>query len=109
MWRAVGEGGGSRAACSPAQSAAVTAMAGAVFSGSMDGWLRAYSSVDGRVIWSFDTAREFKAVNGAAGKGGAIDSAGPVVAGGMVFTTSGYSLFGGAPGNVLLAFGLDSE
>jgi polyvinyl alcohol dehydrogenase (cytochrome) len=109
VWRAAAPVCGDRAACSPAQSAAVTAMAGAVFSGSMDGWLRAYSSVDGRVIWAYDTVREFKAVNGAAGKGGAIDSAGPVVAGGMVFTTSGYSLFGGAPGNVLLAFGLDSE
>jgi polyvinyl alcohol dehydrogenase (cytochrome) len=98
-----------RKACSPAQSAAVTAMPGAVFSGSVDGHLRAYASEDGRVIWDFDTAREYKTVNGEAGRGGSIDSAGPVVAGGMVFTTSGYSLFGGMAGNVMLAFGLDKQ
>ena len=68
---------------------------------------RAYASEDGRVVWDFDTAREYGTVNGVAGRGGSIDSAGAVVAGGMVFTTSGYSLFGGMAGNVLLAFGLD--
>lgn len=98
-----------RAACSPAQPAAVTAMPGVVFSGSMDGHLRAYSSEDGRVIWDVDTAREYRTVNGVAGRGGSFDSAGPVVAGGMVFATSGYSLFGGMAGNVLLAFGLDKH
>jgi hypothetical protein len=30
-----------------------------------------------------------------------------VIAGGMVFVNSGYPRFGGAPGNVLLAFGLE--
>jgi polyvinyl alcohol dehydrogenase (cytochrome) len=37
--------------CSPAQSAAVTAIPGVVFSGSVDGHLRAYSSSNGAVIW----------------------------------------------------------
>ena len=31
--------------------------------------------------------------------------AGPVIAGGMVFTNSGYGMWQGLPGNVLLAFG----
>ena len=60
--------------------------------------------VDGRTIWDVDTARRYETVNGVAGTGGSIDGAGPVVAGGMVFVNSGYSRFGGMPGNVLLAF-----
>ena len=31
----------------------------------------------------------------------------PYLQGGMVFVNSGYPRFGGAPGNVLLAFGID--
>ena len=46
--------------CSPAQSAAVTAIPGVIFSGSVDGHLRAYSSTNGKVLWDTDTAREFR-------------------------------------------------
>ena len=59
------------------------------------------------MIWDYDTARDYQTVNGVAGKGGAMDVAGPVVAGGMLFAVSGYPARGGIPGNVLLAFGLD--
>jgi polyvinyl alcohol dehydrogenase (cytochrome) len=90
--------------CSPAQSSAVTAMPGVVFSASMDGHVRGYSSEDGKILWDFDTAREFKTVNGIKAKGGTIDGPGVVVSGGMVLLNSGYSRFGGMPGNVLLAF-----
>jgi polyvinyl alcohol dehydrogenase (cytochrome) len=90
--------------CSGAQSAAITAIPGVVFSGSIDGHLRAYSTSDGRVLWDFDTAREFPTVNGVKANGGSIDAPGPVVVGGMVFTNSGYGMFRGKPGNVLLAF-----
>jgi polyvinyl alcohol dehydrogenase (cytochrome) len=94
-----------RAGCSPAQSAAVTAIPGAVFSGSIDGHLRAYSTEDGRVLWDFDTAREFTAVNGVGGAhGGSIDGPGPVIVNGMLYVNSGYARTGGMPGNVLLAF-----
>jgi polyvinyl alcohol dehydrogenase (cytochrome) len=109
MWQAPPPGCGDRKSCSPAQSAAVTAMPGVVWSASVDGHLRAYSSSDGKIIWDYDTAHEYQTVNGAPGRGGAIDVAGPVVAGGMLFTISGYPARGGLPGNVLLAFGLDSE
>ena len=95
---------GSAPGCSPAQSSAVTAIPGVVFSGSMDGHLRAYSSEDGKVLWDFNTVREFPAVNGVKANGGALDGPGPVVVNGMVFVNSGYARFGGAPGNVLLAF-----
>jgi len=90
--------------CSPAQSAALTAIPGIVFSGSMDGHMRAFASEDGQLVWDFDTRRDFTTVNGVAAKGGTIDGPGPVVVNGMVFMNSGYGRFGGAPGNVLLAF-----
>ena len=89
--------------CSPAQQAAVTAIAGVVFSGALDGHLRAYSTRDGKVIWDLDTAKEYDTVNGIKARGGAIDGPGAIVVGGMVFVNSGYTRFGGAPGNVLLA------
>jgi polyvinyl alcohol dehydrogenase (cytochrome) len=95
--------------CSPAQSAAVTAIAGVVFSGALDGHMRAWSSADGRVIWDFDTAREFPTVNGQPARGGSIDATGAAVAGGLVFVNSGYNQFGGIPGNVLLAFSVDGK
>ena len=99
----------AQAFCSPAQSAAVTAIPGAVFSGSLDGHMRAYSSADGSVIWDVDTAREFPTVNGKPARGGSIDATGAAVAGGLVFVTSGYDQFGGMPGNVLLAFSVDGK
>ncbi len=93
--------------CTNAQSAAVTAIPGVVFSGSVDGRLRAYSTANGSILWDFNTAQEYTTVNQVKAKGGALDAAGPAVAGGMVFVNSGYGLWGGAPGNVLLAFGAD--
>jgi polyvinyl alcohol dehydrogenase (cytochrome) len=93
--------------CTPAQMAPATAIPGVVFSGSMDGHLRAYSTAGGRVIWDFDTLRGFQTVNGVTARGGSMSGAGPVVAGGMLFVNSGYAQTGGISGNVLLAFGVD--
>lgn len=95
---------GNADGCSPAQSAALTAIPGVVFSGSMDGHIRAYSTENGKILWDFDTAKDFPTVNGVKAKGGSIDGPGPVVVNGMLFVTSGYARFGGAAGNVLLAF-----
>jgi polyvinyl alcohol dehydrogenase (cytochrome) len=92
--------------CGPAQSAALTAIPGVVLSGSADGAVRAYASVDGGVLWTFDTSRDFATVNGVKANGGSIDGPGPVVAGGMLYVTAGNGGFVGTPGNVLLAFGL---
>jgi polyvinyl alcohol dehydrogenase (cytochrome) len=98
-----------RAICSPAQSAAVTAIPGVVFSGSVDGHLRAYSTSNGTVLWDLDTAREFETVNGKPARGGSLDVAGPAVVNGMVFVNSGYGQWGGIPGNVLLVFSVDGK
>ena len=100
---------GDRKPCSPAQSAAVTVIPGVVFSGSMDGHLRAYATKDGKVLWDFDTFGDYETVNGVDANGGSLDAAGPVVVGGMLFVNSGYGYFGGKPGNVLLAFSMDGK
>ena len=85
--------------------APITVIPGAVFQGTSTGTIYAFSTVDGRALWSFETARPFETVNGVPAKGGNINAAGPVVAGGMLFVSSGYSdLGGGVRGNVLLAF-----
>jgi polyvinyl alcohol dehydrogenase (cytochrome) len=93
--------------CSAAQMAPATMIPGVVFSGSMDGHLRAYDSATGKVIWDFDTLRDFPTVNGVRAKGGSLNATGPTLAGGMLFLNSGYGALGGMPGNVLLAFSLD--
>ena len=100
---------GTRPRCSPAQSAAVTAIPGVAFSGSVDGHMRGYSTTDGKVIWDFDSESEFKTVNGVPGRGGSIDGPGPVISGGMLFMGSGYVGAGGAPGNVLLGLSVDGK
>jgi polyvinyl alcohol dehydrogenase (cytochrome) len=109
VWSAPPAVCGDRPSCSPAQSAAVTAIPGVVFSGAVDGRLRAYSATDGKVLWEFDTAQEFTGVNGVKGKGGAMDGPGPTISGGMLFVGSGYGVWGGLPGNVLLAFSVDGK
>ncbi len=105
LWHTPPPGCGDRRPCSPAQAAAVTAIPGVVFSGSVDGHLRAYSTQDGEILWDYDTVREFTAVNGVQAKGGSLNNGGPAIVGGMLFTNSGYSHHSGViAGNVLLAF-----
>jgi polyvinyl alcohol dehydrogenase (cytochrome) len=94
----------SKKGCSPAQMAPATLISGAVFSGSMDGHLRAYSTLDGKVIWDFDTLRDFDTVNGVKAHGGSMNATGPTIADGMMFVNSGYAQLTGMSGNVLLAF-----
>ncbi|HEY6344774.1 MAG TPA: PQQ-binding-like beta-propeller repeat protein [Bryobacteraceae bacterium] len=94
--------------CSAAQPAPVSVIPGVAFLGSWDGHIRAYSTNVGAIIWDYDTAQEFETLNGVKAHGGSINSMGPVIAGGMLYITSGYS--GNAmPGNVLLAFSADGR
>jgi len=95
--------------CSAAQPAPVTMIPGVLFLGSMDGHLRAYDSRDGKIIWDFDTLRDFQTVNGVKAHGGSINGAGVVVVDGMLYTNSGYARLPVMPGNVLLAFSVDGK
>lgn len=93
--------------CSAGQLAAVTAVRGVVFSGAMDGHLRAYSAANGKILWDFDTASHFPTVNGVKGHGGSTSGSGPVVVGDRLYVTSGFDVTAGMPGNLILAFQLE--
>ena len=108
-WNTPHPGCNNRPGCSPAQSAAVTAIPGVIFSGGLDGHLRAYSASRGEIIWDFNTEQDFQTTNGVTANGGSIDGPGAVVADGMVFSNSGSSFIGATPGNVLLAFSVDGR
>ncbi len=83
----------------------LTAIPGVVFSGGWDGVLRALSTANGKVLWEYNTVMDYQTVNGVAAKGGSMGAAGPVVAGGTLYVSSGYvGVKNGMPGNVLLAF-----
>jgi polyvinyl alcohol dehydrogenase (cytochrome) len=91
-------------ACDRGFSPPPTAIPGAVFQPSFDGWLRAYAERDGELLWQYNTVRDFTTVSGETARGGSIESAGAIVADGSVLVNSGYLFGGRMPGNVLLAF-----
>jgi polyvinyl alcohol dehydrogenase (cytochrome) len=80
---------------------------GAAFSGSMDGHLRAYSTIDGKILWDYDTAKDFATVNRVKAGGGSLDQGGATIVNGVVYVNSGSER--GDPGNVLLAFSVDGK
>jgi polyvinyl alcohol dehydrogenase (cytochrome) len=94
--------------CLRAQAAATSVIPGIVFSGAFDGHLRAHSTVDGKIVWDFDTAPAQNTVNGLHVEGGSIDATGPVIANGMVYINSGYGSWGKS-GRLLLAFSVDGK
>jgi hypothetical protein len=59
--------------CLSASIAAATAIPGAVFQGTADGHVRAYSTSGGSPLWDFDTGRSFRAVNGIDATGGQVN------------------------------------
>ncbi len=97
--------------CTNGLSAAPTAVDGAVIEGSMDGFLRAYDSRTGKVIWDFDLGQaSFTPVNAAEPmKGATINAAGATVSGGTLFQISGYQSSNPAATNLLLAFTVDGS
>jgi polyvinyl alcohol dehydrogenase (cytochrome) len=95
--------------CQTAMSAAISTIPGIVFAGGVDGHFRAYDSKSGEIVWDFDAAHPYETVNAVPAKGGSFDAPGPTIANGMVFTASGYGMWGGSAGNVLLAFSVDGK
>ena len=84
-----------------------TAIPGVIFSGSLDGHLRAYDANDGSVIWDFNTAQQFQTTNGVKGHGGSLNGAGPAIVDGVLYVNTGYT--NAMDGNVLLAFAPDRK
>jgi polyvinyl alcohol dehydrogenase (cytochrome) len=95
--------------CSGVESAAVSVIPGIVFSGAADGHLRAYAVADGSVVWDFDTAQTYDAVNGVRASGGSLGTEGPVIANGFLYVNSGEGRFSGHRGNALIAFAPDAK
>ncbi|MEP5764181.1 MAG: PQQ-binding-like beta-propeller repeat protein [Halieaceae bacterium] len=93
--------------CQPGISAPATAIEGGVVAGAMDGHLRAYDRLTGKVIWDVDTTLPVPTLDGKTSRGGSIGgSSGPVFKDGMLFINSGYGIYFHMPGNVLQAYGL---
>jgi polyvinyl alcohol dehydrogenase (cytochrome) len=95
--------------CAGAQRTAVTAMPGVVFAGSSNGHMRAYSAATGKVLWDFDTAHSWPAVNGVSAQGGSIEGIATAIAEGRLLVMSGFATFGGGRGNALVAFTIDGK
>jgi polyvinyl alcohol dehydrogenase (cytochrome) len=85
-----------------------------VFSGTTDGWFRAYDAATGEILWAHSTTAEtYDTVNQVKGQpGGSIDGLGAAVGGGMIYVVSGFngaSRTGGNGVNVLLAYSVDGR
>jgi polyvinyl alcohol dehydrogenase (cytochrome) len=107
IWKTASPACTGRKGCLSANSAAPVVTPGIVWAGGLDGIIRAYDAATGKIIWEFDTVKDFETVNGIKGHGGAIDGPPPVISNGMLFVNSGYGLFSQLPGNVLLAFAIE--
>jgi polyvinyl alcohol dehydrogenase (cytochrome) len=89
-----------KALCASVMMAPI-AIPGAVLAGSLNGYIHAFDDQSGERLWSFNTAREFKSLNGVRGSGGVIMGAGAVMVGnGMLYVTSSNR----SSSAVLLAF-----
>jgi polyvinyl alcohol dehydrogenase (cytochrome) len=109
IWKSTVPGCEDYKNCRAFTSAAPLVIPGVVFAGSLDGHMRAYDASNGKIVWDYDTNKEYESSNGIKGKGGSIDGPAPVVADGMLFVNSGYGMFGQRPGNVLLAFEIENK
>lgn len=85
-------------------AAPLTAIPGVIFAGALDGIFRAFDSNSGEMLWEFDTAQKFTALNGEVAQGGSMNGTGPVVVDGMVYVNSGY-----LDGNAFIAFSVDGR
>lgn len=106
-WRAMPDCGGGRKARAPrceiwyGLSSPPLVIDKSLIASSVDGKILIFDAATGRITWQYDTLRDFKTVNGVAGKGGQIDNGAFLAARGALYVQSGY---GGEPGNVLLKF-----
>ncbi len=93
--------------CYPSVSAAPSRVGSMIITGSMNGIIEIISTKDGNLLWSFDTAMQFKTINQISANGGSIDSNGPIIAGNHLIATSGYDIYGQLTGNILLVFSIE--
>ena len=109
VWKAPSPDCNGRKDCYASNSAAPVVVPGLVFAGGLDGHIRAYSTDDGKILWDFDTVKDYDTLNSVKPKGGAIDGPPPVIFDGMLIVNSGYAMFGQMGGNLILAFEVDKK
>jgi polyvinyl alcohol dehydrogenase (cytochrome) len=85
-------------------STAPTLIDGTVVTAALNGQIYVNDAKTGKLLWTYETAKEYDGINGVKGKGGAIDSNSITAANGLLLVNSGYGMFGQTPGNMLLAF-----
>ena len=91
-------------ACSGAVASPPLSTRDVVFASGLDGVLYALDRKSGELFWSFDTDRSFSTLLGRTTHGGGMaGTAGPILAGGRLFVSSGYGQ-AQRPGNALIAF-----
>ncbi|MEN3973700.1 PQQ-binding-like beta-propeller repeat protein [Emcibacter sp. SYSU 3D8] len=94
--------------CHPGYGGTITATPELLFAGSNDGHLRAFDTKSGKILWDYDTVRDFESVNGAPARGGSMGGgAGPIIWRGSLIMNSGYGFVGAMGGNVLMVFTVD--
>ena len=90
--------------CSGAVAAPPLSTRHVVFASGLDGVVYALDRQSGEMFWNFDTDRPFSTLLGETTHGGGMaGTAGPLVAGGRLFVSSGYGQ-AQRPGNALIAF-----
>jgi len=94
--------------CSATQPGALAVIPGVVFSGSIDGHMRAFLTKDGAKLWDFDTGGSFKAVNAQTATGGSLSNGVEAIANGVLYVNSGAAGVH-QPGNALIAFTVDGK
>jgi len=85
-------------------SGAPTVIGDHIITGGLDGRVYMVEKKTGKLVWQYDTARDFTTLNGVKGNGGSVDNASIIAANGLVIMNSGYGLFGQGAGNVMIAF-----
>lgn len=104
IWKAPAEDTcNGRAGCFPGYSAAITVLDDYVLAGSNDGYLRAFDTENGAILWEYDTTRSVGAVGDRVAQGGSVGGGqAPIVVGDRIILNSGYAFSGKMPGNALL-------
>lgn len=90
------------AGCKPGLSAPASSVGDRVLTGALDGHLRIFDARDGTLVFDRDLRAPFPDADPNV-RGGSIDAAGPVAAGGLVLVPSGYPQHDQTPGNALFA------
>jgi len=104
-WSAPPDVCAGREFCDPGISQAITAAAGMVLAGGMDGVMRIYEGSSGAVLWQVDSTRTIQTVSGAEAFGGSFGGgSAPILQHGLLVLSSGYGIYGHMPGNLLMVF-----